>query len=95
MDAATLTNFLAPFLPALVKPSPQTANRAIRQFGAHDWSQANAIWETLYPKIEADEALKAAVAQVVAKPDSEIWRSALSEELEMLLQNDPALGTAI
>ncbi|NJR66795.1 MAG: hypothetical protein HC772_18165 [Leptolyngbyaceae cyanobacterium CRU_2_3] len=90
-----MTTFLAPFLPFLIKLSPQTNNRAAKKFDENDWNKAKTVWEKLGPKIEADEAVKAAVEQVAAKPESEVWKEALQEELEMMLQGDPALAAAI
>jgi len=95
MDIAVLTTFLAPFLPSLMKLGNKAAEAAAGKFGEDGWNKAKAVWEKLYPKVEAKEEAKVAVQQVVAKPESEARQLVLREELETLLKENPDLEAAI
>jgi hypothetical protein len=95
MDIAVLTAFLAPFLPSLMKLGNKAAETAAGKFGEDAWNKAKAVWEKLYPKVEAKEEAKVAVQQVVAKPESEARIAVLREELETLLKENPDLAAAI
>jgi hypothetical protein len=98
MDIATLTTFLSPFLPFLLKLSGKAADKAIEaaaaKLGEASWTKAQSIWKELSPKIEAKEAAKEAVEDVVNHPDNEKLRMALEVQLEKLLnQNETLLKT--
>jgi transketolase len=103
MDPATLTAFLAPFLPALLnlgaKAAAGVATKAGETAGTklteNAFNKANAIWEKLFPKVEAKEDAKIAAEQVAAKPDSAARQAVLQEELESLLKENPDLAAAI
>ena len=96
MDVATLTAFLAPFLPFLVKKVGAPAlDGAVSKLGEDTWERAKAIWLKLWPKVESDAAAKMAVEKLANKPDSEAWKEALQEELEAILQKDEALAEAL
>lgn len=95
MDIAMLTAFLSPFLPFLMKLGEKATETAAGKFGEDAWAKAKAIWSKLRPKIETEEAAKVAVNKVAEKPESEVWKAALQEELETLLKNDTALAEAI
>ncbi len=95
MDIAALTAFLAPFLPSLMKLGNKAAETAAGKFGEDAWNKAKAVWEKLYPKVEAKEEAKVAVQQVVAKPESEARQAVLREELETLLKENPDLAAAL
>jgi transketolase len=103
MDPATLTAFLAPFLPALLnlgaKAAAGVATKAGETTGTklteNAFNKANAIWEKLFPKVEAKEDAKIAAEQVAAKPDSTARQAVLQEELESLLEENPDLAAAI
>ena len=95
MDITLLTTFLFPFLPFLSNLGAKVAEEAAKKFGEESWEKAKAIWSKLEPKIEAKEEVKVAVGQVVAKPESQPRQLVLQEELETLLQENPALAAAI
>jgi hypothetical protein len=99
MDAALLTAFLAPFLPFLMKLGTTVAEKAAEsaagQFGKDAWEKAKAVWSKLHPKVEPVEGAKVAVNKLADKPESEVWKAALQEELETLLKNDSALSSEI
>lgn len=95
MDIALLTAFLIPFLPFLTKLGTVAANKAAEaaggQFGEDAWKKAIAVWSKLHPKVDAAEGAKVAVNKLADKPESEVWKAALQEELETLLKNDSTL----
>ena len=96
MDLATLTAFLAPCLPFLVKKVGEPAlDGAVSKLGEETWERAKAIWLKLWPKVESDAAAKMAAEKLANKPDSEAWKEALQEELAAILQKDAALTEAI
>jgi transketolase len=103
MDPATLTAFLAPFLPALLNLGTKAAAGAATKAGEtagtklteNAFTKANAIWEKLFPKVKAKEDAKIAAEQVAAKPDSAARQAVLQEELESLLKENPDLAAAI
>jgi hypothetical protein len=99
MEIATLTTFLTPFLPFLRqlgdKTSDQITTTASKQFGDVAWSKAQGIWQRLRPQVEAQDDLRGAIDQVVAKPDSAARQGVLQEELAALLAQDADLAAAI
>lgn len=103
MDPATLTAFLAPFLPTLLNLGAKAAAGVAAKAGEtagtklteDAFNKAKAIWEKLFPKVEAKEDAKIAAEQVAAKPDSTARQAVLQEELESLLEENPDLAAAI
>lgn len=99
MNVALLTGLLAQFLPFLMKVGSMTAEKAaegaVAKFGEDAWEKAKAVWVKLYAKVESTEGAKVAVSKLAEKPESEVWKAALQEELETLLQNDSALADEI
>jgi transketolase len=103
MDPATLTAFLAPFLPALLTLGTKALEGAATKAGEttgtklteNGLNKAKAIWEKLFPKVEAKVDAKIAAEQVAAKPDSSARQAVLQEELETLLKENPELAAAI
>jgi hypothetical protein len=103
MDPATLTAFLAPFLPALLNLGAKAASGAATKAGEtagtklteNALNKAKAIWEKLHPKVEAKEAAKEAVEDVAKVPDDEDLQTALRVQLKKILEADPDLAEAI
>lgn len=95
MDPATLTRFLAPFLPFLLKLGNKAAETAAGKFGEDAWTRAKAVWAKLQPKVEAKAAAQEAVADVAESPEDEDYQTALRVQLKKLLENDAALAAAI
>jgi hypothetical protein len=98
MDITTLTIFITPFPPFLLKLGDKAADKATEaaavKLGEASWAKAQAIWKELSPKIEAKEAAKEAVEDVVKHPDNEKFQVALEVQLEKLLnQNETLLKT--
>jgi transketolase len=95
MDILTLTAFLTPYLPFLLKLGDKAAETAAEKFGEDAWNKAKAVWEKLFPKVEAKQDAKIAAEQVAAKPDSSARQAVFQEELETLLKENPDLAKAI
>jgi hypothetical protein len=99
MDIVTLTTFISPFLPFLVKLGEKTTEKATEtiagKFGEAAWSKAQAVWQKLSPKVEVKEAAKEAVMDVANNPEGEESRIALKRQLQKLLEQDAELGKAI
>ena len=86
--ARQIAQFLAPFLPYLLKAGEQAAEEAGRQLGAAAWELVQALWARLRRKKNVEQ-----VAQTVAAlPDNQALREALREEIARALAEDPALA---
>jgi hypothetical protein len=99
MDPVTLTAFLTPFLPFLLKlgniAAEKAAETAAGKFGEDAWTKAKAVWEKLHPKIEAKAAAKEAATNLATTPEDEELQTALRVQLKKLLESDAALAEAI
>lgn len=99
MDIATLTAFISPFLPFLLKLGGKAAEKATEsaagKFGEASWSKAQAVWKKLSPKVEAKEAAKEAAIDVANAPEDEDLQVAFRVQLKKLLAQDEALVNAI
>jgi hypothetical protein len=103
MDPATLTAFLAPFLPTLLKLGGKVLEGAATTSGEAAGSKltenalkkAGAIWQKLFPKVEAKEAAKEAAEDVAKAPDDARAQASLELQLEKILNSDPSLAEAI
>lgn len=99
MEIATLTAFISPFLPFLLKLGGKAAEKvtetAAGKFGEAAWSKAQAVWEKLSPKVEAKEAAKEAATDVANHPEDEDSQTALRVQLKKLLEQDEDLFKAI
>jgi len=80
--------FLAPFLPYLLKgvklAGQEAANKLGEKAGEQGFEQAKALWERLRPKVEARPAVLEA-AQDAAHPDDEDALAALRLQLKNCL----------
>jgi len=86
-----LVQFLAPYLPYLVKGLKLAGQEAAKKLGEkaseQGFDHAKALWEKLRPKKNVEQ-----VAQTVAAlPDNQALREALREEIARALEEDPAL----
>ncbi len=95
MEIKTLTAFLTPFLPFLLKlgaDSTETMTKsASSKFGETAWQKAQAVWTALSPKINEKETVKEAVTDVANNLEDEDYQAALRVQLKKLLANDVAL----
>uniref|UniRef100_A0A7C3KC91 Uncharacterized protein n=1 Tax=Oscillatoriales cyanobacterium SpSt-418 TaxID=2282169 RepID=A0A7C3KC91_9CYAN len=103
MDPATLTAFLAPFLPILMKLGGKVLEGAAAKSGEtagtklteNALKKAGAIWEKLFPKVEAKESAKEAAEDVAQAPNDADAQAALRLQLKKILESDPELAEAI
>lgn len=92
MDPATLTAFLAPLLPALLKIGSQVAQETVEAVGEDAVGFGRKIWDKLRGKVEAKPAAAEAVNDVAERPDDEDLQAALRVQLRKLLEEDPELA---
>jgi hypothetical protein len=84
--ATTITAFLAPHLPTLLK---KIGEEVAKQVGTDAWRQAKAMWSMLFPKM-GDKAV-AAAEDVASDPEDEAHRTVLVRRLNELLAQNPTL----
>ena len=98
MEIATLTAFLSPFLPTLLKLGGKAVEKATEsasgKFGEAAFKKSEAVWAKLSPKVEAKEAAKEAAIDVANSP-SDRAKLVLEVQLEKLLEQDEELMKAI
>jgi hypothetical protein len=99
MEIVTLTAFLSPFLPTLLRLGGKAVDKATEsaagKFGEAAFAKAQAIWGKLSPKVEAKEAAKEAAIDVANSPDDEDSLAALRVQLKKLLEQDEELMKSI
>ena len=93
---AQLVQYLAPFLPYLLKGVKLAGQEAVKKLGEKAGEQgfdhAKALWEKLRPKVEAKPAALEAVQDVATRPDDEDALAALRLHLKKLLAEDLSLA---
>ncbi|MDJ0708714.1 MAG: hypothetical protein QNJ46_36085 [Leptolyngbyaceae cyanobacterium MO_188.B28] len=99
MDIATLTAFITPFLPFLLKLGEgaveAATESAANKFGEAAWQKSQAVWKALRPKVQAKESAKEAATDVANNPEDEDFQAALRVQLKKLLADDEALADSI
>ncbi|MBD2524091.1 hypothetical protein [Nostoc sp. FACHB-133] len=99
MDIITLTTFLTPFLPYLLKAGEKAAEEAGKKlgegFGANAWEKAKALWTKLQPKVEAEPMAEGAAKKLAKSPDNQKAKASLQEELKNFLDEDKNLAAEI
>jgi hypothetical protein len=99
MEIVTLTAFLSPFLPTLLRLGGKAVDKATEsaagKFGDAAFAKAQAIWGKLSPKVEAKEAAKEAAIDVANSPEDEDSLATLRVQLKKLLEQDEELMKAI
>jgi hypothetical protein len=99
MEIATLTAFISPFLPFLLKIGGKALEKSTEsasgKFGEAAFAKAQAVWGKLKPKVEAKEAAKEAAIDVANSPEDEDMQAALRVQLKKLLEQDEELMKAI
>jgi hypothetical protein len=92
MDTATLvvtmTKFLSPLFPFLIKGTEEAAKEAGKKFGSSAWEKAKGIWD----KISKTKSVEAAAKDLVKTPNDEDFQASLRKELKKLLQDQPVLA---
>ena len=103
MDVVTLTAFLAPFLPTLLKLGSKAAESIATKAGEITGTQlteaalnkAKAIWEKLHPQVAARSSAQEAAEDLAKDPDDADSQAALRVQLKKILEADPDLAAAI
>jgi hypothetical protein len=99
MEIATLTAFISPFLPFLLKLGgkaiDKTSESVGSKFGEAAFGKAQAVWGKLGPQVEKKESLKEAAIDVANNPEDEDMQAALRVQLKKLLAQDEELMKAI
>ncbi len=92
MDPVSLTAFLAPFLPYLMKGAQDLTEELGRKLGQEAWKYAKSMWARLRPGVEANEPTRAAAEAVATNPEDEVARGGLAFQLKTMLEADPHLA---
>ncbi|MBD1919432.1 MULTISPECIES: hypothetical protein [Cyanophyceae] len=103
MDPATLTAFLVPFLPYLLKTGSAVADTASKHFsetmgttlGTQAYEKAKALWSKLQPKVISKPMAKGAAEQLAQTPDNSEAQKLLISQLKQLLAEDKTLAAEI
>lgn len=79
--AVSLAEFLAPFLPFLVRAGSAAAEEAGKRLSTEGWNAARSVWSRLRPRLD-----DRTVAEAETAPD------VLAAAIARLLRDDPALA---
>jgi len=90
--AQDITVGIAPFLPFLLGAGQKIEEEAGKELGAEAWDNAQALWGTLQPKVEAKPAAQEAALDVANDPQDDDAQAALRLQLKKLLVEDPNLA---
>jgi hypothetical protein len=93
--AQDLTTLLIPFLPYLLKAGEKAAEEAGKHIGADTWDKVKNLWAKLYPKMEANSALREAAQDMVNTTDDPDAAVVLRFQLKKLLTEDDALAREV
>ena len=95
MDVTALAAFLAPYVGFLLNAGTSVAEGAADKLAGKLGAHAKALWDRLWPAVEAEPAAAAAAHVVAVAPDSEMATTELGRRLEELLKADPALAADV
>ncbi|MBE9207567.1 hypothetical protein IQ244_13755 [Nostoc sp. LEGE 06077] len=99
MDIVSLTTFLTPFLPYLLKAGEKATEEAGKKFGegfgANAWEKAKALWNKLQPKVETKPMAKCAAEELANSPNDEDAKETLQKQLKKLFDEDKNLAAEI
>jgi hypothetical protein len=90
--AETVTEFLAPALPALVAGGQKLVEKAGEGLGEKGGEWVKTLWGKLRGKVEAQPAAAEAVKDVAREPENPDARSSLRLQLKKILEADPGLA---
>ena len=93
--ARSITVFLSPFLPYLIKAGEKAAEDVGSQLGTDAWQKAKALWSKLYPKMADKPAAIEAAQDVVKTPEDEDAVASLRQQIKKILSSDELLATEI
>jgi hypothetical protein len=90
--SAQLVQFLAPFLPYLVKGLKLAGQEAAKKLGEKTGEQGFEQAKTLWDKLRRKKNVEQVAQTVAALPDNQALREALREEIARALAEDEALA---
>jgi hypothetical protein len=90
--SAQLVQFLAPFLPYLVKGLKLAGQEAAKKLGEKAGEQGFEQAKTLWDKLRRKKNVEQVAQTVAALPDNQALREALREEIARALAEDEALA---
>ena len=93
--AHSLTTYLIPFLPYLVKAGEGAAGETGKKLTGEAWDVAKALWAKLWPKVEAKPAALEAAKDAAASSDDPDLQAALRVQLNKLLTEDQTLAAEV
>jgi len=93
--AQSLTTYLLPFLPYLVKAGEGAAGETGKKLAGEAWDGAKALWAKLWPKVEAKPAALEAAKDAAESPDDADLQVALRVQLSKLLTEDQTLAAEV
>ncbi len=85
--AQSLTTYLIPVLPYLLKAGEKAAEEAGKKLAGDAWDGAKALWAKLWPRVEAKPAALEAVRDAAQAPDNTDFQAALRLQLSKLLED--------
>ena len=89
--AATVTSFLTPALPYLMKAGEKGSEIIEEKLGTSVWETANAIWQ----RLSSNPLVQSAAQEVAAAPDDQDAQAGLRYQLKKLLAADDSLAAAL
>ncbi|WP_017303920.1 hypothetical protein [Spirulina subsalsa] len=96
MDVITVSRFLIPCVPFLVKKAGEVdVGDVMSKVGKNTWEVSQKIWAVLQPKIDLEAATKAVMEELAKKPDEKLWQEAFKQKLTEMLENDAELRAAL
>ena len=93
--AHSLTTYLVPFLPYLVKAGEGAAGETGKKLAGEAWDVAKSLWAKLWPKVEAKPAALEAAKDAAESPDDADLQAALRVQLNKLLTEDQTLAAEV
>jgi hypothetical protein len=93
--AQSLTNYIVPFLPYLLKIGEGAAGETGKKLASGAWDGAKAVWAKLLPKVEARSSAMEAAKDAAQAPDNTDFQAAFRVQLNKLLNEDQAFATEI
>src|SRR5262249_43694420 len=93
--AHSLTTYLVPFLPYLVKAGEGAGGETGKKLAGEAWDGAKALWAKLWPKVEAKPAALEAAKDAAVSPGDADLQAALRVQLNKLLTEDQTLAAEV
>ena len=93
--AQSVTLFLTPFLPYLLKAGEKAIEETGKNMAGDAWEKAKSLWAKLGSKIEASPAALEVAQKAVSKPQDERVQNAMELHIEDILSSDSSLADEV